>query len=196
MREVRGLRASLFTATAISAVALPSSPMRVLVTTSRTRSVGWLISQAPPMAGAGASFQLSSGVTDDGCARMTSSMLRPSLACLVMLISAGLLPSALQGHGKAVHAHFVVARRPSQVEQHLPVGPCERHGERCRENVVLEVPFRQTREVAVVAAVGRRGRFGRRIGEYLARAAIRVRKSVCTPARKVRRGKKALWSKG
>ena len=62
--------------------------------------VGWLISQAPPMAGAGASFQLSSGATDDGCARMTSSMLRPSLACLVMLISAGLLPSALQATGR------------------------------------------------------------------------------------------------
>ena len=95
MREERGLRASLFTTTAISAVALPSSPIRVLVTTSRTRSVGWLISQAPPMAGAGDSFQLSSGATDDGCARMTSSMLRPSFACLVMLISAGALPSAL-----------------------------------------------------------------------------------------------------
>ena len=120
------------------------------------------------MAGAGASFQLSSGC--DGRRRADDF---EHVAALFGLFGdvdfAGLLPSALQAIRKAVHAHFVVARRPSQVEQHLPVGPCERHGERCRENVVLEVPFRQTREVAVVAAVGRRGRFGRRIGEYLPR---------------------------
>ena len=36
---------AVYVATAISAVALPSSPIRVLVTTSRTRSVGWLISR-------------------------------------------------------------------------------------------------------------------------------------------------------
>lgn len=49
-----------------------------------------------------------------------------------------------------------------------PVGPCERYGELRRENVVLQVPLRQPREVAGVASVGCRGRFGRRIDEDFA----------------------------
>jgi len=55
-----------------------------------------------------------------------------------------------------------------QVEQHLPVGPCERYGELGRENVVFLRPVRQTGEVTGVARRGC-GRFLRRgVGDHFA----------------------------
>lgn len=74
----------------------PSSVLRhVLVSMSRTRNVGWLMTHAAPMAGDASFFQLSSRSTFDGELRMTSSVLRPSLAWRVRLNSAGALQSLL-----------------------------------------------------------------------------------------------------
>ena len=92
-----------------------------LVSTSRTRSVGWLMTHAGPIAGAGSLFQLSRRATCDGA-----------------------------------------------LEEYLPVGPCERHGELGRENVVFLRPVRQTGEVTGVARRGC-GRFLRRgVGDHFA----------------------------
>ena len=75
---------------------------------------------------------------------------------------------AVIGHGFAVHAHFVIGRSPSQMEEYLPVGPCERYGELGRENVVFLRPVRQTGEVTGVARRGC-GRFLRRgVGDHFA----------------------------
>ena len=64
-----------------------------LVSTSRTRSVGWLMTHAGPIAGAGSLFQLSRRATCDGALTTISSVLRPSCAWRVRLNSAGALQS-------------------------------------------------------------------------------------------------------
>ena len=81
---------------------------------------------------------------------------------------------AVIGHGFAVHAHFVIGRSPSQMEEYLPVGPCERHGELGRENVAFLRPVRQTGEVTGVARKG--------CGRFLRRGVTRGRRSEYTPA--------------
>ena len=69
--------------------------MRVRTRMSRMCIVGWLMIEAPAIAGAGASRQLSSRAVGEGCVTITSTRLRPSPTCLVMLMTAGAFPSAL-----------------------------------------------------------------------------------------------------
>ena len=75
---------------------------------------------------------------------------------------------AVVGYRPAVYADLVVGRRPSDPEQHLPVGPGERYGEIRRETVALLRPFGQAREIFVVAAVGLRSFPGGGVDEQFA----------------------------
>ena len=84
------------------------------------------------------------------------------------VVFGGCVAVGVAGCLPAVDPHRVGARNPVDAEDHLPVDPCERHGEGGGERVALPRPSVQGRDVAVFAAGRRRGLLRRGIDRHTA----------------------------